>query len=317
MNIIAPKQEASFTKQFPLETFGIRHGYAEHPLFKLPAILELVKKLPRDRIEYNSGKAAVSQNPDATPLVELSPEEIVRKIETAGAWMVLKGIEAAPEYKNLLDEALLSVAKARGHKSLDEAGFESIQGFLFVSSPNSTTPFHADSEDNFFVQIHGEKFFHVYDNRDYSIASDEALEGTIAKHRNLAYDPKFDAKAISYHLFPGDGLFLPYQWPHWVKTAGSYSISMAITWKTAEVRRRNDLVVTNSMLRSFGLPQPAPGQLPAFDTLKVAAFRTASAAVAPLRRSEGVRRALRRIVLGKNANYYYRDDPKKKETTAA
>ncbi|HWK01382.1 MAG TPA: cupin-like domain-containing protein [Xanthobacteraceae bacterium] len=317
MSIIEPKQGGSFTQQFPLETFGIRHGFAEHPLFKLPAILDLVKQLPRDRIEYNSGKAAVSQDPNATPLVELSPEEIVRKIETAGAWMVLKGIEVAPEYKALLDEALMSVAKARGHKNLDDAGFESIQGFLFVSSPNSTTPFHADSEDNFFVQIHGEKFFHVYDNRDYSIASDEALEGTIAKHRNLAYDAKFDAKATSYHLFPGDGLFLPYQWPHWVKTANSYSISMAITWKTAAVRRRNDLVVTNSMLRSFGLPQPVPGQVPALDTLKVAAFRTASAAVAPLRRSESVRRALRRIVLGKNANYYYRDEAKKKETTAA
>lgn len=317
MSIIAPKQGDSFTQQFPLETFGIRHGFSEHPLFKLSAILDLVKRLPRDRIEYNSGKAAVSQDPNATPLVELSPEEIVRKIETAGAWMVLKGIEVAPEYKALLDEALMSVAKARGHESLDDAGFESIQGFLFVSSPNSTTPFHADSEDNFFVQVHGEKFFHVYDNRDYSIASDEALEGTIAKHRNLAYDAKFDAKAVSYHLFPGDGLFLPYQWPHWVKTANSYSISMAITWKTAAVRRRNDLVVTNSMLRGFGLPQPAPGQIPAFDTLKIAAFRTASAAVAPLRRSESVRRALRRIVLGKNANYYYRAETKKKETTAA
>jgi hypothetical protein len=311
MSIIEPKRQDSFTQQFPLETFGIRHGYAEHPLFKLPAILDLVKQLPRDRIEYNSGKAAVSQNPDATPLVELSPEEIVRKIEIAGAWMVLKGIEVAPEYKSLLDEALMSVAKARGHESLDDAGFESIQGFLFVSSPNSTTPFHADAEDNFFVQIHGEKFFHVYDNRDYSIASDEALEGTIAKHRNLAYDEKFDAKAVSYHLFPGDGLFLPYQWPHWVKTAGSYSISMAITWKTAAVRRRNDLVVTNSMLRGFGLPQPVPGRIPAFDTLKVAAFRTASAAVAPLRRSESVRRAIRRIVLGKGANYYYREKEKK------
>lgn len=312
MSIIEPKQSDSFTQQFPVETFGIRHGFAEHPLFKLQAILDLVKQLPRDRIEYNSGKAAVSQDPDATPLVDLSPEEIVRKIETAGAWMVLKGIEVAPEYKALLEEALMSVAKARGCRSLDEAGFESIQGFLFVSSPNSTTPFHADSEDNFFVQIHGEKFFHVYDNRDYSIASDEALEGTIAKHRNLVYDAKFDAKAVSYHLFPGDGLFLPYQWPHWVKTANSYSISMAITWKTAAVRRRNDLAVTNSMLRSFGLPQPAPGQIPALDTLKVAAFRTASAAVAPLRRSESVRRALRRIVLGKNANYYYRDQKEKK-----
>lgn len=312
MSMIEQKQEKSFTARFPLETFGIRHGFAENPLFKLPAILELVKKLPRDRIEYNSGKAAVSQSPDATPLVDLDPEEIVRKIETAGAWMVLKGIEAAPEYKALLDEALMSVARARGYKDTGEAGFESIQGFMFVSSPHSTTPFHADAEDNFFIQIHGEKFFHVYDNRDRSIAGEAALEGSIAKHRNLTYDPKFDAKAISYHLFPGDGLFLPYQWPHWVKTAGSYSISMAITWKTAEVRRRNELVVANSMLRSFGLPQPAPGLSPALDALKLVAFRTASAAAAPLRKSEGVRRALRRIVLGKNANYYYRGNKAKK-----
>ena len=126
MSLIAPKQEKSFTVQFPLETFGIRHGFGDHPLFTLLAILELVKKLPRDRIEYNSGKAAVNQDPDATPLVDLDPEDIVRKIETAGAWMVLKGIEAAPEYNKLLEQALMSVAKARGHASLDEAGFELI-----------------------------------------------------------------------------------------------------------------------------------------------------------------------------------------------
>ena len=46
--------------------------------------------MPRDRIEYNSGKAAVSQDPSTTPLVDLSPEEVIKKIETAGAWMVLK-----------------------------------------------------------------------------------------------------------------------------------------------------------------------------------------------------------------------------------
>jgi hypothetical protein len=55
------------------------------------------------------------------------------------------------------------------------------------------------------------------------------------------------------------------------------------------------------------MPQNPPGVNPALDTAKVAAFRAASAAVAPLRRSEGMRRAIRRLVKGRDANYYYRE----------
>lgn len=311
MSMVQPTDSVSFTTKFPTLPFQIRHDYADSPLLTLPRIVDLVKKLPRDRIEYNSGKVAVNQDPNSVPLVDMEPEEVVRRIETANAWMVLKGIEVEPAYRELLEDALLSVARARGHRTLNEAGFEDIQGFLFVSSANSTTPFHADGEDNFFVQIHGEKFFTIYDNRDNSIASEEAIEHVIAKHRNLPFDEKFDAKATEYHLFGGDGVFLPYTWPHWVRTANEYSISMAITWKTREVRWRNDLHVANSMLRSLGLPQSAPGKRPALDLAKLAVFRTATAAVAPLRKSEMLRRALRYAVLGKNANYYYRAGAKK------
>jgi hypothetical protein len=31
----------------------------------------------------------------------------------------------------------------------------------------------------------------------------------------------------------GDGCFVPYLWPHWVRTGESYSISMAMTWEVA------------------------------------------------------------------------------------
>jgi len=311
MSLVAPKDVADFTQAFPLRPFALRHAFADNPLFTLPRIVDLVRQLPSDQIEYNSGKAAISQDPYAVPTLDLDPAEVVRQIETAGAWMVLKQIEIVPAYKALLEEALMSVARARGHLSLEEAGFEDIRGFLFVSSAESTTPFHADTEDNFFVHIFGEKFFHVYDNRDRSVASEDALEDVVAKHRNLTYDPAFDAKGTTYHLFPGDGVFVPYQWPHWVRTGASHSISLAITWKTKAVRRRNDIFTVNSLLRGFGLPQPAPGRNPALDQVKVAALRTARGVVAPLRRSEGMRRLLRRIALGRNANYYYRGDDKK------
>jgi hypothetical protein len=302
---------SAFQTLFPLKPFRIRHHLVGDPRLTLDAILELVKFMPRDRLEYNSGKAAVSQDPTTTPLVELSPEQVVKQIESAGAWMVLKRIEIHPTYRQLLDDALLSVARAQGFASNEAAGFTDIQGFLFVSSPRSTTPFHLDSEDNFFVQVHGEKDFNIYDNQDKSIASDDQVEHAITKHRNLKFDESYEARGMHNHLLSGEGVFVPYCWPHYVKTCETYSISVAITWKTRAVKRRNDLFVMNGMLRDRGFPQKAPGANPAADAVKLAAFRTINAVIAPLRRSEGMRKLIRSIVLGKNANYYYGADAKK------
>ena len=232
--------DSAFKALFPNKPFRIQHKLAGDPRLTLPAILELVKALPRDRIEYNSGKANVSQDPSSTPLVDLDPEDVVSQIETAGAWMVLKRVEHHPVYKALLEEALASVAIAQGYKSARDARFTDIQGFMFVSSPNSTTPFHLDSEDNFFVQVHGDKQFSIYDNEDRKIASEDTIEYAITKHRNIKYDDKFEPKAMHNKLKPGEGVFVPYLWPHWVKTFDSYSISVAITWKTKTVKRRND-----------------------------------------------------------------------------
>lgn len=294
-------------RDFPLRPFAIRHQLAGHPLLTLPQIALLAATLPRDQIEYNSGKVAIGQDPDAIPSVKLDPVEVVRQIETAGAWMVLKRVEASPAYRKLLDDTLLSVARARGFNSTSDAGFEQIEGYIFVSSPNSTTPFHLDSEDNFFVQIHGEKYFTIFDNSDRSIVPDEEIERSMTKHRNLKYDETLADHGIEFHMFGGDGCYVPYQWPHWVRTANTHSISMAITWKTKEVRRNNDLHFFNSMLRGIGLPQKPPGAQPGLDTVKLALYRSVTTAVRPLRGSLAMRRALRRIALGKRANYYMKD----------
>jgi hypothetical protein len=306
MTPIETADPRALTDLFPHETFALTHSFAGHPLFALPRLVELVQSLPRDRVEFNSGKAAISQNPDTTPMVDLEPAEIIRRIETAGAWMVLKHVETNAPYRAAMEDVLLAVARARGHASIAAAGFSDLQGFIFVSSPHSTTPFHADSDENIFFQIQGDKFFHVYDNRDGSIADDAAMEAVVVKHRNLRHETAFDARAIHYALKPGDGIFVPYQWPHFVQTSDTYSISFSITWKSREVRRRNDIYVVNSLLRGIGLPQRPPGTSPVLDAVKVMALRSVTTLVEPLRRSEAIRRALRRVVFGKNANYYYR-----------
>ena len=60
-------------RDFPLKPFAIRHKLAGHPLLTLPRIAQLAAELPRDLIEYNSGKVAISQDPDAIPSVDLDP----------------------------------------------------------------------------------------------------------------------------------------------------------------------------------------------------------------------------------------------------
>ncbi|MGE0062298.1 MAG: cupin-like domain-containing protein [Xanthobacteraceae bacterium] len=302
--LFEPADRVAFAKSFPLQPLAIRHRLADNPLFTLPKIIDLVRELPADSIEYNSGKAAIGQDPGATQLIDLDPAEVVRRIETCGAWMVLKRVEAHPAYRAVIEDVLLSVARENGHASLEDAGFEDLRGFLFVSSPESTTPFHVDPEDNIFVHIHGDKFFTVCDNRDGSVVPDDVIEQALTKHRNVGYSDAFEKKSTCYSLKPGDGLFVPYLWPHWVRTGSQFSISMAVTWKTKAVMRKNDVFVVNSLLRRAGLPQRAPGRNPALDAVKLVLFRSVKAVVNPLRKSLAMRALIRKLVLGKDANYY-------------
>ncbi|HZP19642.1 MAG TPA: cupin-like domain-containing protein [Bauldia sp.] len=292
--------------KFPAEPFRIRHHLADHPLLSLEALARLATRLDRDRLEYNSGRLQPNQKPDEVPGVDLAPADVIRQIETAGAWMVLKNVETVPEYAALIRTALADAAAALGARSPAEAGMTDFQGFIFVSSANAVTPFHIDYEQNFFVHLHGEKFMHVFDNRDRSLVSEKDLETFPGKHRNHAYREDFEKRATVNRFEPGEGMFLPYTWPHWVRTGSDWTISMAITWKSPENVRMNRLYLANALLRKLGLPQPAPGRHPLYDRVKIAAFTAAHALVQPLRGSEAMRRRLRALFFGRKANYYYR-----------
>ena len=296
--------DAAGRTAFPTLPFAIRHDLADHPLFGLERLVDLAGEMPADAIEYNSGKVAIGQKADETPLVDMPPVEVVRRIREANAWMVLKRVERVPAYAALLGEVLDGVARDMGHRDAKSAGFTHLEGYVFVSSPNATTPFHSDPEDNFFVQIHGDKFFHVIDNRDRAVVPDEAFEISPSMHRNLPYRPDFESRASVFTMKAGDGCFVPYLWPHWVRTGESYSVSMAMTWKSPAVRRSNKVLFMNATLRKLGFPQGAPGRNPLADALKAAAYTALRAPLEPLRRSEALRGWIRGMLFGRGANYY-------------
>lgn len=258
-----------FDRHFPEQGFTIQHRLADSPLFELPRLIELSKTLPEEQVEYNAGNVGINQDPGKTPRTGLSVAETIARIETCQSWLVMKYIGCDPEYKRLLDECLDQVD---GYASRHLSGLDTRAGFIFITSPASITPFHFDPEHNFLLQIQGEKALHLFDNRDRSILAEEHIEDKYINpgaHRNQQFKEEFQAKAKTYNLLPGDGLFVPINAPHWVKNGPQVSISFSITFLSKQAKRQARLYTLNGFLRQrLGLTPTPVGQNKNLDAFK-------------------------------------------------
>ena len=255
-----------FRSRFNKRPFKIEHHLVDHPLFSLPRLVELSQRLPESRVEYNSGNLPITQDPKSTPRNGLSIEETIRRVEECNSWLVLKNVELDPEYRDLLDGCLDAIDV---HTAPLYPGMCQREGFIFISSPGSVTPFHIDPENNFLLQIRGEKQVQLFDPTDRTIVTEEELEAFFTgAHRNLTFRDEFHAKGELFDLLPGEGLHFPVAAPHWVKNGQAVSISFSITFQTDDSRRRQALHRLNSQLRRLGI-RPTPfGASPSRDALK-------------------------------------------------
>ena len=175
----------TFRGCFDRRPFLIGHALTNHPLFEISRLMRLCRSLPESSVEYNAGNIPISVDPKRTPGNGLSAEETIRRIAQCRSWLVLKYVEQDPEYRALLHDCLAEVAWQS--ESLRPGMFLE-QGFIFLSSPGSVTPYHMDPEHNFLLQIRGSKRIHMFDGRDRSVLSEEELEQFYrGGHRNLAY----------------------------------------------------------------------------------------------------------------------------------
>lgn len=262
---------AEFRESFDRRPFLIRHRLSDHPLFALPRLVELARALPEKDIEYNAGNIPISLDPHQTPRTGLSVEETIRRIEECRSWLVLKYVENDPSYRELLHRSL---AEVRPHSEPLVPGMQQAQGFIFITSPGSVTPYHMDPEHNFLLQIRGSKRIRQFDGRDRSIVSEEQLEHFYSgAHRNMTFDEANRDKAWVYDLPPGQGLHFPVAFPHWVENGPAVSISFSITFRTPDLERRVLVHNVNAWLRRRGLTPTPAGRRPWLDALKVQAAR--------------------------------------------
>lgn len=261
--------------RFDRGAFRVRHRLAEDArasaLFDIERLVELAGQLPANQIEYNAGELPVDCDPGATPGNGLSAAETIRRIRDCKSWLVLKRVEAHPEYRSLLDRCLDEID---GVIAPSWPGMRRREGFVFVSSPGSVTPFHLDPEVNFLLQVHGRKTMHVWRRADDEVVGERDLERYFSSdaHRNLPYRDAFEARGERFELAPGDGVHVPMAAPHWVQNGDDVSVSFSITFRTDASERRERLYQVNARLRGLGLrPQPV-GRRPRLDDLKLGAY---------------------------------------------
>lgn len=260
-----------FEQKFSQEPFLIEHSLCDHPLFEMDRLLELVRTLPEECIEYNAGDIDISLEHALTPRNGLSPEETVRRIEECRSWIVLKYVERHPEFRVLLDECL---DELRPYTDGITPGMCQPQAFVFVTSPGSVTPYHIDPEHNFLLQIKGSKEVHQLDGRDRKILSDEQLEQFyLDRGRNLPLNRDYENAGWVFDLQSGQGLHFPVTYPHWVKNGNAVSVSFSITFRTPDLDKRRALYQMNGLLRENGFRPVGIGQNKLRDALFYTAFR--------------------------------------------
>src|SRR5262245_10170154 len=86
-----------FQQDFNRASFQFAHHLSGHRLFELPRLLELAKTLPEADVYYDAGSIRVDQRWDQTPPTQLSVDQLIDRIENAGAWILLKRAHRDPE----------------------------------------------------------------------------------------------------------------------------------------------------------------------------------------------------------------------------
>ena len=150
---------------------------------------------------------------------------------------------------------------------------------LFVSSGGATAPYHADTEHNVLVQIHGNKKMHMFPPDEQTFPS-AARESLAAVNQSVLdnYRVEFEQRAVVVELVPGTALYHPPMSPHWVDTGCSGpSLSLAVSFVTPSIDRLMLLHKVNRRLRRLGIAAQADDTHPTLDSAKVAFGRVARA----------------------------------------
>ena len=266
------EDRALYVENFDETPFQFAHFLHEHPAFQLNALLEAAERLSQtkhNKSHYESGEpdrnAWFGARPEGTTLVQA-----LASIQSGKNWVILKRIHEDQVYGGILQRIIPELSGLTG-MDIAKLYYDPTMT-IFVTSPGRITPYHMDGETNFLAQIHGEKIAYIYDGNCPDVLSQQQMElywtGKLPK---INYPDAMPVGQWQYTLKPGNGVFNPACFPHWLQNGNGVSVSVSMNFK----RRHNAAVGahrTNKYLRRMGMSPNPPGVSLSVDRAKEATF---------------------------------------------
>lgn len=129
-------------------------------------------------------------------------------------------------------------------------GPDCIGRHFWLSGPGNITPLHYDMSDNLLAQVMGRKKILLWNPMQYEMLSFIPI-GKVHSRQSFLDPSKMEgskldefcaAQVYMHELLPGQVLYIPYAWPHYVVTE-EFSASVNTWWDPAEMSRLRDAIV--------------------------------------------------------------------------
>lgn len=263
---------------FSLETINpLRHNYHQHPLLQMDNLSALAKRLvvsDQCRFIARDTKADSVFDHKKQSLDGWGIEEVFQHIDEPGSWVAINNVQTDALYHQFIMDMMPSVQHLIPH--YDQV-FD-VRAYLFISSPPSITPFHIDTENNFWLQIHGRKTIHLWDRHNTEVLPTRAVEKFVINGGDLSMvilKKEHMSHSIAFNAGPGDGVYFPSTTPHmtrsdtsWVNPDDKVSVSLALTFYNESTKRTAYVHTVNDYMRRIGLKPLPPRQSHTIDALK-------------------------------------------------
>jgi hypothetical protein len=241
---------------------------SDHPLLERDALAVRADSRPPHLVEHHRADLPLVLPTGESDQLAISAGEVVRGLDDNSSWILLLKLEDIPSYRALLEDCLMDVALSASDGGVTERRIN-----MVMASPNAVVPVHFDLHHNLLLQIDGTKEVTI------GSFSDPAIEvREVDRHFDGATN---NARALpdvvtSFHLEPGEGVYIPPYAMHWVRVGAQTSVAVSLGIKTGGSTRTRLVHVFNAHMRRRGLHPTPAGRSAHRDIAKVAALKQGS-----------------------------------------
>ncbi len=260
--------------------FRFRHRLAGHPALQLDNLAKVIPTLPENQVYFSARRMEQGENFDHAITDHRkghSIEQIIDGIRTSNAYIMVREPEKHASFHELHRELSADIAHSIQRRGFGDRALEP-RSYLFISSPNSITPFHFDRASNFLMQIQGTKEVTIFPPFDPRVITDAEYEGHIARSgQEVAWKPAAEPLGTEFHCEPGDALHIPFVAGHSVKNGPELSITLSIFFNhNRSMEQMNALLLNNRLrrvLKPLGMSPTPVSRSRRLDSAKSFAYR--------------------------------------------